>query len=76
VKPTLEQFKIDLRAEGVPIMANGFVRERDAARILNVSRRSLRRWRTDGDERAPTSQDRMGNGVWYHIDDLYAAVWS
>src|SRR5262245_25549736 len=52
---------------GISVSADGYVREADAARLLNRSAHTLKNWR---DQSRPLSFRRMGNRVEYSLRTL------
>lgn len=49
-----------------------FIDEREAARFLNISVRTLQRWRTEPPENGPPRFYRLGRRVAYRFSDLTA----
>lgn len=70
---TTEELERRIRAEGLPITPSGFLREKPAAKVLDIAARTLRQWRKDGNGPA---WHRLNGSVRFHVADLAAFITS
>ncbi len=68
---TPEELRERCAQMGITVTAFGYIKTLDAARLLNMSRRTLEGWRLEG---AGPPFKVLNRSVWYQLTDIAAWV--